>query len=384
MYSIVSEAPLVASVGAWTKLSFDIESTVDSYANQSCVFYNPQSNLYIGSNLNYIHGTLFSCYAPALPSAGNWTLYILGSYARYNTSLHTPVCSFNRPESFIAQTNLEVLAKAPKMTNALFSDTGANVLIHFDKAIQVKGLTAATTVPCSRVFNTTVQPGPWKSKKSNSNTRVYGNFAQYDSDCSISLQGVDTLVITMTNDFVTTASLPLGTGQFLLLRNNAVYEAGGFSAPASGFIMVAEPKVIPNPIGDILAASVLPLCANYEMDFTHISGSAGRNWKHVNISINHATDTYGGNINVSSISEYISSYTARLERGLGSISLDIVPGTYKFRIVFQNFLGGIKYWTLTVTKYSTNDVPFIILYSDFGSVDVDNSQLVTLYAASCK
>jgi hypothetical protein len=373
---------LKAQVGKWNKLTFELGGAANTYENQSCVFHNPSKNVYLGSNLHSLDDGSFFCYAPALPSAGLWKFYILGSYARYNTSIHSPVCSFNRPESFIAQTTLEVLDSAPKLKKALFSDTGAKVLISFDKPIQVNGLTAFETVPCSRVFDTTIQTAPYSSKlrKTSSNARVYGNFAQKDDDCSVSLQGVDTLVLVISNDFANTASSPLIPNQWLKLKEDAVYEAGGYSDPSSGSIVVSYPVNKPVPVGDILAASVLPLCMDYELDLTSVSGSAGRNWEEVDIAI----DSSGGNVNLTSIRAYIKQNTPFLKKGLGSITLPILPGSYNLKITFQNFLGGTNFWTMSVTKYSTNDVPYIILFSDSGTVGVDNSKITTLYAASCK
>lgn len=228
----------------------------------------------------------------------------------------------------------------------------------------------------------TVQPGKFSSKKAGSTARVYGNFERpgHPQDCSISLQGIDTLVLGMSHEFVTATWSALVPNQWLLLRNDAVYAAGWLSLASSGATVVNPPTVIPVPVGDVLAASILPLCLSYELDFSLVAGSAGRNWEEVDIKIS----TPGSYIDLSTVEEHIVNQTGYLKKGLTSITLDIDPGTYLFNITFQNFLGGTSFWSLSVTKYSTNEMPYIILQSDSGTSNLDNSKQVTLYASSCK
>jgi hypothetical protein len=194
----------------------------------------------------------------------------------YTPQVATPqypnIVNYMRKDSFASEAApyIALIAPAPVLQGAQFSENGASVVISFDRAVQVIDASVYTEsdlmtlmplvdpISCASVFNP--------------DALAYGKFEDTtleNGGCSISQNKLGTIDINLSGQFANTDLSALAVNDYVGLMNNTI-AAGGevFSKTATGKIQVASPQVVPSPQLQVLYSNIVTECSDVVWDFS--------------------------------------------------------------------------------------------------------------------
>jgi hypothetical protein len=195
---------------------------------------------------------------------------ILLDKPRFATPDYPNVDNLLRKEYFADASNLAnfitLIAPAPIITGAQFSDNGASVVVTFDRAVQI--INADTYMESDYLT-------PFKGSISCRNvfdSNLSGKYEETIGDCTISLNTIGSIDINLSGKFSNKDINALAVNDWVGLLNNTIAAAGeAFSRTASGSSQVSPPPNIPIPRLQVLFSTIVTECSDVLWDFSQSS-----------------------------------------------------------------------------------------------------------------
>ncbi|KAL3894400.1 MAG: hypothetical protein SGCHY_005298, partial [Lobulomycetales sp.] len=356
-----------------------------------CVFTSNTTGLSLSAPLTVSPSRSFALCTQSFPVSGDIDVSVLYSTPKYPTEKYS-VGELVRPEYFVAEAydlDVRVRAEAPVPESAVFDATGAAIYFDFDRAFAVLAdkeeyrntditteLNIESGVNCSYIFENSDLPGRqlWRTGS--------------ESDCTATQVSPTRLVLKFLGDFTLDSSTSpiIPNNNITILPDAIVASNVTYSMASTGSLLVNEPNPKPMPVVVISAAQLIGSCVNYEMDLSSSYGSAGRNWKSVEVNYTSLSSSPAFTYNRLLMNANLSAQALDVASGIASkvvLDRDIVDAdTYTFSVTFVNFLGGSTTQFVKLEKIEADDIPYIVLTSDNGVTSLDVSEVQILRAAS--
>ncbi|KAL3895649.1 MAG: hypothetical protein SGCHY_004572 [Lobulomycetales sp.] len=389
-------SPKKVLVGEFATFNITGDNLLTNTGSPVCVFTmelsgeSSMSDLYIATSGDY--GICQSNFS----SNGDVLVNVLYSLPKYPTAKYTSVLDIFRPEYFVTtiygNLAVKVLEPAPIVETASFDASGAGILIDFDKPFAVLEnrylfITTDTIetndfsseVTCSAVFENPAESdeGLWRDS--------------VETDCTISKLSPTRLKLTFSGEFTLDSSAsPIIPGKNLTLFPNSIIAIGDdikYSDASEGSVIVAEPNPKPEVFVAVSAPSLIGACVDFSMDLSSSFGSAGRNWRDVQVTFT-SKNRRSSDVTTSQLNQF-----ALIDESLAAQSKAIIAGNttritigrdllgedeFYFDVMFTNFLGGSHTKTVYFEKIDRDDIPYIVLTSDNGltGLDVSHTQII--------
>ena len=236
----------------------------------------------------------------------------------------------------------------PALTSAQFADSGASVVVTFDRPSSgVVGTGSSGRGPCTSVFtNTNLGAGAMCAWTSPTTMTVTFGFA------------TASLILPMT-PFIAGASCQTSTS--LTLAPGAVTAVVGGVLSSSGCVNIAPPNNPPVPTVTILGATSLGLCAPLTLDGSSSTGGGGR------------AMTYAWS--VAGLNTYGATSATNLQAAANGVPLNnlmlvvsnstllVADAVINVTLTVQNFMGAAAAASVTVT-IAGNPLPNVAIVSD--------------------
>ncbi|KAJ3222807.1 hypothetical protein HK099_001875 [Clydaea vesicula] len=365
----VNPSTLNVKEATYVKIS-GLQNFPDS--SSSCIFLAEE---FAWSSKAVYMDNYFSCISPAVPYSTDLQMNF-----QYSRALEEEINEELFAIKIDDAPSFKVFEEAPKVTQAIFSDTGSSIIVKFDKEFSISANTISNGylsiseyefLRCSQVFNVT--------------SLSYGLIQNSDSsenfDCELRLNDPYSFSLHLNASFTFSTPSVIEPQQYLGLLNNTITAKGAlYSRTSFGSFQVKEPLNIPVPVILINAPQKISSCVHYEIDFSSVYGSGGRIWRKVSISV---VKTNIESMELSKLEAFLSSESNKVKLGLSKLSLSpdtLKIGAYTFVVSFENFLSGTATKEFSVTRFNTTDVPLIVLSSDNGYIKVPNSRYNILRA----
>jgi hypothetical protein len=188
---------------------------------------------------------------------------ILLDTPKFATPDHPDVEDYLRIDNFasVSPKFIALIAPAPILTGAKFSDNGASVVVSFDRAIQI--INAKTYIESDYLTLSPVVGSVSCADVLNSDFTVYGKFEGTAGECLISQNEYGSFDINISGEFANTDILALAVDDWVGLLNNTIASSGEeFSMTAAGEIQVLPPTIIPSPLLQVLYSPVITECSD--------------------------------------------------------------------------------------------------------------------------
>lgn len=358
------------------------------FADAVCVYTVDGETSSLYTKAYYVNATMYTCVAPAMDVGEFVNVDILYSRPQYPSLEYPEIEDMYRPDFFIPTSKtigVKVYALAPVITKALFDNSGSSILVQFDRDValvdsidedtdEITTIDISSTLPtCSFVF----------SQKENGLLYRSGS----DTDCIITLSSPNVLKLNFSTDFTFDSTVsPIIPGQSItLLSSKIVHSSSTYSHRSSGKATVGLPKNAPVPAIIAKAPSMISGCSAYTLDLSSCTGSAGREWKSVSITVT----SDAGSESETAVIEELNAFEAAFKLGTStSLSLEglVKNSTYSFEVSLQNFFGKKSTKTAEVFVSDQNDVPVVsVIYSaDEAWNPKDVNYLNAVAAPSCE
>ncbi|KAJ3217598.1 hypothetical protein HK099_005400 [Clydaea vesicula] len=350
-----------------------------SFPRAACVFNN---NIVGYQSPATYENKQYSCSlpnSPALQTAERYDVNLVYSAARYPIPNHpaTKNLDVRRSEYYLdtsAKVFIKVFDHAPVVDSVRVTDVGNAIQVTFEHPFkiidaptyvasafnEIKAVSLDSTVPCSLVFG--------------SNSGVLFD-PKSPEDC----------VLSQTSAYTLRLSFSFGSTNFEVgnelefLPNTVVKSTCVYCHALVGKHVIRSPyhPVKPNVI--INGPSAIGPCPDLTLDISQTFGSAGREWKSVQITFSS---------NSTSSTELLNSFLPELahDAQLGSQELiipkDYLPeGSYVFSLKFTNHLNEFETGFYQFKKLPF-EVPYVVLSSDNGYYNLNSYNLQTFRASA--
>lgn len=274
---------------------------------------------------------------------------------------------------------------APVMLSAVFADSGASVVVTFDKSIIIRGEDRGSSFFCRDVFVNNAD------QKSNSPI-----LSTVKEDCLISRINSFTIQMTFDGRFlVNNPNKALKPFDTLYLNLNTVYNFNNprpFSGRgSSGYTIVQPPNSPPDPMVNIQNSPIIGGCSDFVMSLSALTGSGGRPF----ISLSFSVTPPPGSLAFSSAVEIERLLNQEAEmiligkrsqiiipaQKLGSLNdgFGVYPGLYSISVVLKNFWGktGTKSYAF---QFSQDKLLPNVLLNGPGYISVDPRKDNSIFA----
>jgi len=173
-------------------------------------------------------------------------------------------------------------------------------------------------------------------------------------------------------------------GMNLTLKSNTfgAYHAV-YTDMSSGTAQIQSPANPPQPEVVIDAATILPNCSDAEIDLSSSVGGGGRLFSSANITFTASDNS--SPLTDADLQAFLNNAAADIANGnlLFTIPASLIPAptdrTYTFTVQLTNFLLATGSAVISITKMSSDDVPYIVLS---GPTSISVNSLFQLSAAA--
>eukprot|EP01040_Poterioochromonas_malhamensis_P002642 gene2641-2808_t len=315
--------------------------------------YDTQTSEVLSSSILKVVPDIFTFTNSSPSKQGSFTLQpqVLNITQKYLLILNVTGVSasqYRASSSYFYLLNSTTIPSPPKLSNAIFGDSGTDAYYVFDSPTNAGGYNYQQTFRCSNIFafqNANLSSCYWLNA-----TTVRALFP------SSILMNTNTSRLINVGDIITVLANRIKSQCSLVIPWLLTSCAGVPYAPQSSTLLAAPYHPTP-PVLVIAAPAAVASCVDLVIDTTASSGNCNRPF----LSAVWSVYSIDGNADLVALTKFMNNYSPDVYRIYTIPRGSLGTGSYTFSLTVQNFLGQVATSSVTVLASPISDIPQVMI-----------------------
>eukprot|EP01040_Poterioochromonas_malhamensis_P002643 gene2643-2809_t len=315
--------------------------------------YDTQTSEVLSSSILKVVPDIFTFTNSSPSKQGSFTLQpqVLNITQKYLLILNVTGVSasqYRASSSYFYLLNSTTIPSPPKLSNAIFGDSGTDAYYVFDSPTNAGGYNYQQTFRCSNIFafqNANLSSCYWLNA-----TTVRALFP------SSILMNTNTSRLINVGDIITVLANRIKSQCSLVIPWLLTSCAGVPYAPQSSTLLAAPYHPTP-PVLVIAAPAAVASCVDLVIDTTASSGNCNRPF----LSAVWSVYSIDGNADLVALMKFMNKYNPDVYRIYTIPRGSLGTGSYTFSLTVQNFLGQVATSSVTVLASSNPNIPQLMI-----------------------